>query len=359
MEQFIGIDVHKSKCVACVVDAEGKVLATLTFSTTASGIEKALADWLPSKVLLEATTVSEFVASAIETVSGDSKVIVCDPGYAPTYAYKQKTDKGDARSLAQACRLGAFKAIHRPSAKSKELRALVEARDMEVAQRTERINFVRSKATEYGVMLPKCEAETFHKKVTLAQLPVSLASLEVTLDGIAQATARIVKFDAQLEALRGDDPIIERSRALVGPVTAALFRSVIDDPKRFATAHQAQAYVGLVPQERSSGDSRRLGRITKRGNNLLRRLLVQVAGGILRSKSAALSGLRDWAHRIREKRRWLVAVVALARKLAGILFAMWRDGAEFKPPKATAPRPPASGRAYQLKALARPEALPA
>ena len=200
--------------------------------------------------------------------------------------------------------------------------------------------------------MPRCESETFHRRVLASDLPKPLDTLlSPTLAGIAECTARIEAYDKQIEALRESDPVIERMRAIAGPQTAALFSAVIDEPTRFKTPHKAQSYLGLVPQERSSGASRHLSGITRRGNTDLRRCLVQSAAGILRSTAPKTAALRSWAHRLREKRGWLVAVVALARKLAGILFAMWRDDAVFDPGKSAAPiRPPSPPRKYALKA---------
>lgn len=358
MGHFIGIDVHKKSCVAVVIDEQDRVLATKTFPTTAAGIEKGLGDWLPAKVLLEATTVSRFVAGVIERISPEASVTVCDPRYEPTYAYVQKTDKGDARTLAMACRTRAYKAVHRVSAESREIAALLELRFLEVAQRTEMINFVRSKALECGVDLKKCESERFHVHVTKKALPAEMAAtLMPAVEEIGRKSARIAALDEQVESLRKTKPVIDLLRTVVGPVTAAMFFAVIDDVRRFKDAHQAESYTGLVPLERSSGESRRLGRITKRGNGDLRRCLFQVAAATLRSTSPDKAGLRDWARRIQEKKGWRRAVVALARKLVGILYAMWRDGKPFDPTKAVSPRPPRRSRTYVLHSSVRELAM--
>ena len=112
----------------------------------------------------------------------------------------------------------------------------------------------------------------------------------------------------------------------VGPVTAAAFVSTIDDITRFTSAHELEASLGLVPSERSSGERRQLGHITKTGNTRMRWLLVEAAWCILRSKSSKTAALRGWASVIITRRGTRIAAVALARRLAGILFAMWRDG---------------------------------
>lgn len=112
-------------------------------------------------------------------------------------------------------------------------------------------------------------------------------------------------------------------------VTATSFVSTLDDAARFAGPKQARAYLGLVPSERSSGERRQRGHISKAGPGRARHLLVEAAWMILRRRSAANAALHEWAAAIAARRGSRVAVVALARKLAGILYALWRDGTGF------------------------------
>lgn len=115
----------------------------------------------------------------------------------------------------------------------------------------------------------------------------------------------------------------------IGPVTAIAFVAAPDDVARFHSAHQVQASLGLVPSEYSAGDRRLRGRITKRGDARTRWLLVEAAWRILRSPNPDLAGLQAWARQIAQRRGKRIAVVALARRVAGILYAMWRDDAPY------------------------------
>jgi transposase len=114
-------------------------------------------------------------------------------------------------------------------------------------------------------------------------------------------------------------------------VTSITFVAILGEFSRFASAKQVRAYLGLVPREDSSGERKLRGHITKAGNSRMRSLLVEVAWLILSSRKAEVQGLRQWALRVAARRGKRVAVVALARKLAGILYAMWRDGTRFDP----------------------------
>ena len=143
----------------------------------------------------------------------------------------------------------------------------------------------------------------------------------------APLDAEITTADARLRLLAKDHPVVTRLRSMpgIGPVTAIAFVASLDDVTRFHSAHQVQAYLGLVPSEYSSGDHRLHGRITKRGDARMRWLLVETAWRILRSPNAELAGLKAWALQIAQRRGKRIAVVALARRVAGILYAMWRD----------------------------------
>ena len=144
---------------------------------------------------------------------------------------------------------------------------------------------------------------------------------------------QIGQADEQLAAVSKSEPLIKRLCHIpgVGPVTSITFVAILGEAKRFSSAKQVRAYLGLVPKEDSSGERKLRGHITKAGNSRVRSLLVEVSWLILSSRKEELRGLKQWALRIAERRGRRVAVVALARKLAGILYALWRDGTEFDP----------------------------
>jgi transposase len=139
--------------------------------------------------------------------------------------------------------------------------------------------------------------------------------------------------DATIEPLAVQDPRVPRLRSVpgVGPVTAAAFLAAVDDAQRFHHAHQLEAYLGLVPREYSSGETQRRGPITKAGHSRVRWLLIHAARSILRCQPPAAEALWTWALRIATRRGTHIAVVALARRLAGILYALLRDGTVYAP----------------------------
>jgi transposase len=163
----------------------------------------------------------------------------------------------------------------------------------------------------------------------------SAAAAAVTplVELLGPLNAAIAAADAGMARRLAADPVARRLATTpgVGPVTAVAFRATLDDVGRFARPGRVAAYLGLVPQEHSSGERQRRGALTKAGNTRLRWLLVQAAWGVWRDRHAASAPLRRWATALAARRGKGIAVVALARRLAGILFALWRDGTTFDP----------------------------
>jgi transposase len=171
-------------------------------------------------------------------------------------------------------------------------------------------------------------------------LPGPLLSLIAPLLAVMRPLNRQPAYsDATIERLAAHDERVQRLRTVpsIGPVTAAAFVATIDDVRRFSHAHQVEAYLGLVPRELSSGDSQHRGSITKAGPPRPRWLLIQAAVSILRRRPPEADALRAWALRIAARRGKQIAVVALARRLAGILYALLRDGTVFTPRRSPQP----------------------
>jgi transposase len=149
---------------------------------------------------------------------------------------------------------------------------------------------------------------------------------------LEQLDAQIAVTDAKLEKLSAEEPVVTLLKTAPGvaSVVAAAFVSVIDDAGRFRNAHQVEAYLGLVPSEDSSGGRRKIGSITKQGNSYLRALLTQSAWAILKAKGSD-DPLQLWAEKIAQRRGNRIAVIALARRLVGVLWSMWRHDTVYDP----------------------------
>ena len=193
-----------------------------------------------------------------------------------------------------------------------------------------------------GLRVRTGDADQFGRYVSALELPDTLqATIAPLLALWEQWTAQLAEADAQLEATVASNPVVQRLTTApgVGPVIATAFVATLDEAGRFGGAHQVESYLGLVPSEHSSADRRRRGHIPKAGNPRMRWLLVQAAWAVRRTRRADAAGLRAWANQIAARRGARIASVALARRLAGILFAMWRDQTPFHRPHVGAVRP--------------------
>jgi transposase len=291
-----------------------------------------------SRILVEASTISEWVARVLEDLGHE--VVVADPNYAPMYAQRSrrvKTDKRDAQALAEACRLGAYRPAHRTSDEQRHVRALLGVRDKLVRTRAGLVTLVQALLSREGFRVCTGTSKCFSTRVKDLELPEDLV-VEITplLSMLEPLNEQILSVDRRLGEIARTDVRVRRVMTMpqIGPVTAVSFVATLDDVGRFRGAHQVEAYLGLVPREWSSSEVQRRGRITKAGNARMRWLLVEAAWRVATNKRRPeTEALRSWADRIARRRGKRVAMVALARKLSGILYAMWRDGSVYDPAK--------------------------
>lgn len=339
MEQ-IGIDVHKVASQVCIRLDDG-TFVDRRIATTHAAFAKVLGARPRARIVLEASTESEWVARCLEGLGHE--VIVADPNFAPMYATRSrkiKTDRRDARALADACALGAYRAAHRSSDTARDRRAQVAVRDALVSSRTKYISLARALVRQEGYRVGSGSARTFATRVQAQALPAAVQTrIAPLLTAIAALTAQLAGIDQALAQLVRADAVAPRlcTTPGIGPITALTYGAVVDNVARFGSAKEVRAYLGLVPREYSSGEHRHRGRITKAGHRRLRALLVEAAWSILRSERAETEAVRAWALRIAARRGKRIAAVALARKLAGILYAMWRDGSDFGHPVSRRP----------------------
>ncbi|WP_437972283.1 IS110 family transposase [Sorangium sp. So ce260] len=243
----------------------------------------------------------------------------------------RKNDRLDAEALARAVERGGVPLAHVLSPHRRAIRHQLAVRRALVETRAQYVTTVRGILRACGHKLATCMTEDFLARLSEAALPAETRQLVGPLvTALEVLNPQIALVDAALEQLCAHEPVIARLTTApgVGLVVAAAFVSVVDEAKRFRHAHQLASYLGLVPLEDTTGgrDKRRLGAITKQGNAYVRMLLTQAAHTILRHKNKSDDPLRRWADAIAERRGRHIAVVALARRLSGVLWAMWRDG---------------------------------
>jgi len=326
--RIVALDLGVKKTCYCEL-SQGHVVQRMTVSDVCS-LEHLLGpNQPPAKVAIEACRDAWFVHDLL--VEWGNEVVVIDTTRSKQLGIGQhgrKTDRIDAEVLARALESGRIPKAHVLTPKRRDLRRVLLVRRALVEARAQLVTTARGLVREQGVKIPTCHTSSFVSRVRAQQLPADIAQLiEPMLVLIQLIDTQLVSISERLDALCAQDPTVALLTTTpgVGTVVAACFVAVVDDAKRFHRSHQVESYVGLVPSEDSSGGKRRLGAISKRGNSYLRALLVQAAWSIVRSRDKS-NPLYLWVAQLIERRGNRIAVVALARRLVGVLWAMWRDG---------------------------------
>lgn len=331
--RIVALDLGKRKISYCEVK-DGQVTRRLTVSCIET-LESELGLDHPSAVVaIESCREAWHVHDLL--TSWGNKVLVVDTTRVRRLGVGQhgrKTDRIDAEVLATALERGRIPAAHVLSPARRELRRWLGVRRGLVETRAQLITTARGICRELGQPLPSCVVKQFLAHVRKTNLAPEVSGvIAPLLKTIETVSAECEVAERQLAALAAQEPVIGLLSTVPGVATivAAAFVSVIDDAGRFEHAHQVESYLGLVPGENSSGGKRRVGAITKQGNRYVRALLIEAAWSILR-RTPADDPLRQWAEVLVKRRSSRVAVVALARRLAGVLWAMWRHDTFYDP----------------------------
>ena len=291
-----------------------------------------------SRVIVETCSEAFWVADAATAAGHDVRVVPAT--LAPTLgigARGIKTDRRDAQVLSEvSCRID-LPSVHIPRPAARAAKALCGMRDGLVRSRTLLINTVRGWLRTQGRRLASGSVHTFSPRVRAALGETVPGCVARQLQIVEHLHAAIAEADREVRALADADPVAVRLMTVpgVGPVTAVRFLAAIDDRTRFTNAHAVEAYFGLVGGQRSSGDRTRHLGITKAGSPAVRWCLVQAAHCARRTLRPG--PLREWVDGVERRRGRQVAVVALARKLTGILYALWRDSGTYDPHRAARP----------------------
>jgi transposase len=274
---YIGIDLHKTSSQVCILTQDGELIER-RIKTDKESFDKLFADKPTARILVEASTESEWCARHLESLGHE--VIVADPNFAPMYATRDrriKTDKRDTRALCEACRLGAYRPAHRTSDRQRDVRAHLLVRETLVRTRSKYISFIGALARREGCRIKAGPSPSFARRVELAGLPAhTLAQIEPLLVMLKALNEQIKAADKRVEEIAKADEVVQRLCSVpgVGPVVATTFAATLDDSSRFLGAKHVRSYLGLVPREYSSGERQRRGRISKAGSVRARSLLV-------------------------------------------------------------------------------------
>ena len=328
---YVGMDCGDRLHRVVVLDGDGDEVTRMTLRNGYEDVCDGLAEFPSSLVAIEVGTHSRWLQRALEE-SGHT-VVVANARRLPAITHSaQKTDWRDAEMLARLVRFDPsllFPIVHRGREAQLDL-AVLKARDAVVRVRTALINTVRGLLKSEGFRAPSCSADAFAKKVG-PTIPKELAqALAPLVEEIGALTERIHAYDSTISALAERYPEVELLRQVtgVGPLTSMGFVLTLEDPDRFASSRKVGAYLGLTPRKDQSGDMDKELRITKHGDDYLRRLLVSAAQYILGPLNKKDSALRQFGLRLAQggKRAKKRAVVAVARKLAVLLHRLWVTG---------------------------------
>ena len=332
--EYGAIDLHAKESQIRIVTSDGAVVYERRIATTRERLTDVFGARARMRILLESGTGSEWVAQHLETLGHE--VVVADPNYTPMYGQRSrriKTDRRDVSALAEANRLTVFRPSHRTSASQRDVRRRLRVREQLVHVRRQAINLLRAQLRAEGVRVATGRAETFATRFTRSAVSAATRdAMAPLLDLLAAVAPLIAAAEQWTQRAAQADSVTRRLMTApgVGPVIALAYQSTVDDVGRFATPGAVTAYLGLVPREDSSGERQRKGAITKAGPSRMRVLLIQGAWHLWRSPAGSAT-LHAWARALGDRRGRRIAVVALARRLARILWAMWRDGRDFEP----------------------------
>lgn len=333
----LGIDVGDRVSRFCMLDmVTGEQLRTGRLATTAVSLERLLSRKDRMRVAIEVGTHSGWMSDRIAKL-GHDVLVANSRELRLIYRSDRKNDELDAEKLARLARVDPrmlYPIQHRSLQTQADLMVL-RARVELIRSRTQLINSVRGTVKAFGERLPSCSAERFHKLAALS-LPGFLEPALTPLVGqIEELTARIREYDKRIEAMTERYPVVQKLRAVpgVGPITAVCFVLVLDELKRFKSARSVGAYLGLCPGLDESGDTSLQLSITKAGDVILRALLVNCAHYIL-GPFGPDCDLRRHGLKLAQRgghNAKMRAVVAVARKLAVVLFVLATKDVPYEP----------------------------
>ena len=334
MEYFAGLDVSLEETAICIVDETGRVVREVRADSEpealvaffgACGMEM-------KRVGLEACSLSAWLHAGLTEAGLPAICIEARQAKAAMGAMPNKTDRNDARGIAQIMRTGWYRAVHVKSPSCQSWRALLTARRMVLNKRRDVENGIRALLREAGLKVGTPSRKDFPDRVR------ELAADDAVLAGLAGSLLAVVAvMTREVEALTKRvldevkvEPTCRRLMTVpgVGPLTALAFRATIDQHGRFRKSRDVGAHLGLTPRRYQSGETDVQGRISRCGDELARTALYEAAHSLL-IRSSKWSALRAWGMAVAKRRGMARARVAVARKLAVILHRMWADGSDF------------------------------
>ena len=334
MEYFAGLDVSLETVNVCVVDEDGNILLERKVDAEPDTIVTVLKSFgQPFKRIgLEAGPTSSWLYSELHAAGYPAICLECRHVKAGLSAMRNKTDRNDARGIANLVRLGWFRQVFVKSEEAQRVRMLLVNREQLMNKLQDIENSVRGSLKVFGYRIGRVTKRTFEARVLelIEETPSLLAITEPMLRVRRTLLEEFARLDRLARQVARKDTVCQRLMTVpgVGVVVALTYRTGIDVPERFSRSRNVGAHFGLTPRRYSSGQTNYDGHISRCGDEMVRTALYQAAHVLLHH--GRWSSLRAWAMRIAKRSSAKAAKVALARKLSVIMHRMWVDGTDFR-----------------------------
>jgi transposase len=335
MTYFAGLDVSVKETSVCIVDDAGKIVQEARVASEPEALLQVLTNTIYrfKRVGLEAGPLSQWLYSVLAEAGLPVICVETRHMRAMLKAQINKTDRNDARGIAQMMRVGLYRAVHVKTLRSQKLRMLLTHRKLLQSKAIAIENDLRATLRNFGLKVGMVGTVKFEARIK--ELVENLPDLAVLVQPLL-IVRQVVReqlgiLHRRLLAIVQDDDVCRRLMTIpgVGPVVALTYRVTVDVPARFRNSKAVGAVFGLTPSKYQSGQNERSGGISRCGDEMMRMMLYEAAQSML-LRSAKWSWLKAWAMKIARHRGIKKAIVALARRLAVIMHRMWVDGTEFR-----------------------------
>ena len=335
MEHFAGLDVSVKETSICIVDDTGRIVREAKVASEPEALLQVLKNsaYHFKRIGLEAGPLSQWLCNAFAEASLPVICVETRHMRAVLKAQINKTDRNDARGMAQMMRAGLYRPVHVKTLRSQKLRMLLTHRKLLQSKAIAVENDLRGTLRNFGLKVGIVGKLKFEARIKeLVESHPDLAVLVEPLLVVRRVLReQIALLHRRLLVIVRDDDVCRRLMTVpgVGPVVALTFRASIDVPARFRNSRAVGAVLGLTPCKHQSGESERTGGISRCGDEMMRVMLYEAAQVML-VRSTRWSWLKAWAMQIARRRGMKKAIVALARRLAVVMHRIWVDGTTFR-----------------------------
>jgi transposase len=335
MEHFAGLDVSVKETSICIVDETGKIVREVKVASEPEALLAALKNpaYHFKRIGLEAGPLSQWLYGSLAEAGLPVICVETRHMRAALQAQINKTDRNDARGIAQMLRVGLYRPVHVKTLRSQKLRMLLTHRKLLQSKAIAVENDLRGTLRNFGLKVGMVGAAKFEARIKelVENLPDLTVLVEPLLIVRRVLREQIAILHRRLLAIVRDDEVCRRLMTIpgVGPVVALTYRATVDVPARFRKSKSVGAVFGLTCAKYQSGEVDRSGAISRCGDEMMRAMLYEAAH-IMLVRSAKWSWLKAWAMQIARRRGMKKAIVALARRLAVIMHRIWVDGTEFR-----------------------------